>query len=564
MKLGIVGLPNVGKSTLFNSLTKAGALSANYPFATIDPNVGIVAVPDERIVKLGELYHTKKVTPATIEFVDIAGLVKGASKGEGLGNQFLANIREVDAIVHVVRCFEDDNIIHVDGSVDPARDIETINLELIFSDIEILERRIAKIAKQAKMDKAYAKELELAQAVKAHLEDGKMARTFEVSDDEDEQIWFKNYNLLTAKPTIYAANVAEDDLADDGASNPHVAKVREMAKEEGAEVFVICAQIEQELADLDDDEKKEYLEDLGVSSSGLDKLVAASYSLLGLISFLTAGEDECRAWTIKKGTKAPQAAGKIHTDFERGFIKAEVVNYQDLLDNGSLSAAKEKGIVGMEGKEYVVIDTAGIRKRGKVYENIEKYSVLRAMSAIERSDVVLVVIDGEKGIRDQDKHVAGYAHEAGKGVVIVYNKWDAVEKDEQTMHTIEKEIRAQFLYLSYAPVLFVSALKKQRIHTILPVIDEVHDYSVLRIQTNVLNEVIMDAQLMTPPPTHKGQRLKIYYASQVSVAPPTFVLFVNDPELLHFSYKRYLENRLREAFGFTGTTLRILARERNR
>ena len=353
MKLGIVGLPNVGKSTLFNSLTKAGALSANYPFATIDPNVGIVAVPDERIVKLGELYHTKKVTPATIEFVDIAGLVKGASKGEGLGNQFLANIREVDAIVHVVRCFEDDNIIHVDGSVDPARDIETINLELIFSDIEILERRIAKIAKQAKMDKAYAKELELAQAVTAHLEDGKMARTFEVSDDEDEQIWFKNYNLLTAKPTIYAANVAEDDLADDGASNPHVAKVREMAKEEGAEVFVICAQIEQELADLDDDEKKEYLEDLGVSSSGLDKLVAASYSLLGLISFLTAGEDECRAWTIKKGTKAPQAAGKIHTDFERGFIKAEVVNYQDLLDNGSLSAAKEKGIVGMEGKEYV-------------------------------------------------------------------------------------------------------------------------------------------------------------------------------------------------------------------
>ena len=334
MKLGIVGLPNVGKSTLFNSLTKAGALSANYPFATIDPNVGIVSVPDERIVKLGELYHTKKVTPATIEFVDIAGLVKGASKGEGLGNQFLANIREVDAIVHVVRCFEDTNIIHVDGSVDPARDIETINLELIFSDVEILDRRIAKIAKQARMDKTLAKEL----------------------DDEDAQLWFKGYNLLTAKPTIYAANVSEDDLADDGASNPHVAKVREMAKEEGAEVFVICAQIEQELADLDEDEKKEYLEDLGVESSGLDKLVAASYSLLGLISFLTAGEDECRAWTIKKGTKAPQAAGKIHTDFERGFIKAEVVNYQDLLDNGSLAAAREKGIVGMEGKEYVVKD----------------------------------------------------------------------------------------------------------------------------------------------------------------------------------------------------------------
>ena len=266
MKLGIVGLPNVGKSTLFNSLTKAGALSANYPFATIDPNIGIVSVPDERIVKLGELYHTKKVTPATIEFVDIAGLVKGASKGEGLGNQFLANIREVDAIVHVVRCFEDTNIIHVDGSIDPARDIETINLELIFSDIEILDRRIAKIAKQARMDKTLAKELELVETVKAHLEDGKMARSFEVPDDEDAQIWFKGYNLLTAKPTIYAANVAEDDLADDGASNPHVAKVREMAAEEGAKVFVICAQIEQELAELSEEEKKEYLDDLGVES----------------------------------------------------------------------------------------------------------------------------------------------------------------------------------------------------------------------------------------------------------------------------------------------------------
>ena len=356
MKLGIVGLPNVGKSTLFNSLTKAGALSANYPFATIDPNVGIVSVPDERIVKLGELYHTKKVTPATIEFVDIAGLVKGASKGEGLGNQFLANIREVDAIVHVVRCFEDTNIIHVDGSIDPARDIETINLELIFSDIEILDRRIAKISKQARMDKTLAKELELVEAIKAHLEAGKMARSFEVPDDEDAEIWFRGYNLLTAKPTIYAANVAEDDLADDGASNPQVAKVREMAKEEGAEVFVICAQIEQELAELDEDEKKEYLDDLGVTSSGLDKLVAASYSLLGLISFLTAGEDECRAWTIKKGTKAPQAAGKIHTDFERGFIKAEVVNYQDLLDCGSYAGAREKGLVRMEGKEYIVQD----------------------------------------------------------------------------------------------------------------------------------------------------------------------------------------------------------------
>lgn len=356
MKLGIVGLPNVGKSTLFNSLTKAGAESANYPFCTIDPNVGIVAVPDERIKKLGEMYHTKKVTPAVIEFVDIAGLVKGASKGEGLGNQFLANIREVDAIVHVVRCFEDANVVHVDGNINPARDIETINLELIFSDIEILDRRIAKVAKQARMDKTLAKELELLEALKAHLEEGKLAKSFEVPDDEDTQAWFASYNLLTAKPVIYAANVAEDDLADDGAGNLHVAAVREMAAAENSEVFVICAQIEQEIAELDDDEKQMFLEDLGLKESGLDKLVAASYSLLGLISFLTAGEDECRAWTIKKGTKAPQAAGKIHTDFERGFIKAEVVNYQDLLDNGSLAAAREKGIVGMEGKEYVVKD----------------------------------------------------------------------------------------------------------------------------------------------------------------------------------------------------------------
>ncbi|MCI6242037.1 MAG: redox-regulated ATPase YchF [Agathobacter sp.] len=356
MKLGIVGLPNVGKSTLFNSLTKAGAESANYPFCTIDPNVGIVAVPDERIKKLGDLYHTKKVTPATIEFVDIAGLVKGASKGEGLGNQFLANIREVDAIVHVVRCFEDSNIVHVDGSIDPARDIETINLELIFSDIEILERRIAKVAKQARMDKTLAKELELLQGLKSHLEDGKMARTYELPEDEDLELWYKGYNLLTAKPTIYAANVAEDDLADDGANNPFVASVREKANEEGSEVFVVCAQIEEEISELDDDEKAMFLEDLGLKESGLDKLIKASYSLLGLISFLTAGEDECRAWTIKKGTKAPQAAGKIHTDFERGFIKAEVVNYEDLLECGSLSAAREKGIVGLEGKDYVVKD----------------------------------------------------------------------------------------------------------------------------------------------------------------------------------------------------------------
>ncbi len=356
MKLGIVGLPNVGKSTLFNSLTKAGAESANYPFCTIDPNIGIVAVPDERIKKLGEMYHTKKVTPAVIEFVDIAGLVKGASKGEGLGNQFLANIREVDAIVHVVRCFEDSNIVHVDGSIDPARDIETINLELIFSDIEILERRISKVAKQARMDKALGKELELLEAVKKHLEDGKMAGTLAVPEDEEMQAWFASYNLLTAKPTIYAANVAEDELANDGADNAYVQDVRRMAAEEDSKVFVICAQIEQEIAELEDDEKSMFLEELGLKESGLEKLIKASYSLLGLISFLTAGEDECRAWTIRRGTRAPQAAGKIHSDFERGFIKAEVVNYQDLLDNGSLAAAREKGIVGMEGKEYVVKD----------------------------------------------------------------------------------------------------------------------------------------------------------------------------------------------------------------
>ncbi|MCR5784670.1 MAG: redox-regulated ATPase YchF [Eubacterium sp.] len=356
MKLGIVGLPNVGKSTLFNSITKAGALAANYPFATIDPNVGVVSVPDERIVELGKLYNTKKVTPAVIEFVDIAGLVKGASKGEGLGNQFLANIREVDAIVHVVRCFENTNIVHVDGSIDPARDIETINLELIFADIEMLDRRIGKIQKQAKMDKTYAKELAQAEKIKAHLEDGKLAKTFEVEDDEELAAWFKSYNLLTAKPTIYAANVSEDDLADDGASNPFVNAVRDMAAKEGSEVFVICAEIEQEISELEDDEKAMFLEDLGIKESGLDKLIKASYSLLGLISFLTAGEDECRAWTITKGTKAPQAAGKIHTDFERGFIKAEVVNYADLLECGSLAAAREKGIVGMEGKEYIVKD----------------------------------------------------------------------------------------------------------------------------------------------------------------------------------------------------------------
>jgi len=356
MKLGIVGLPNVGKSTLFNSLTKAGAESANYPFCTIDPNVGVVTVPDERLDVLGKMYNTKKIVPAAIEFVDIAGLVKGASKGEGLGNQFLANIREVDAIVHVVRCFEDGNIVHVDGSINPLRDIETINLELIFSDLEILERRIAKTTKVARNDKSAAKELELLEKIKAHLEDGKMAKSFTDIDNEDEEAWLNSYNLLTYKPVIFAANVVEDDLADDGASNEGVAAVREYAKNENCEVFVVCAQIEQEIAELDDDEKKMFLEDLGLSESGLEKLIKASYSLLGLISYLTAGEPECRAWTIKKNTKAPQAAGKIHSDFERGFIRAEIVSYDDLMACGTYTAAKDKGLVRLEGKEYVVQD----------------------------------------------------------------------------------------------------------------------------------------------------------------------------------------------------------------
>ena len=355
MKLGIVGLPNVGKSTLFNSLTNAGALAANYPFATIDPNVGVVAVPDERIKKLGELYNTKKVTPATIEFVDIAGLVKGASKGEGLGNQFLANIRECDAIVHVVRCFEDTNVVHVDGSVDPVRDIETINLELIFADLEVLERRIAKTTKTARMDKEAAKELDLLNKIKATLEDNKLVKDME-DLNEDEQALLNTYDLLTSKPVIFAANVKDEDLADDGVSNKYVQAVREWAAGNNCEVFAISAQIESEIAELDEDEKKEFLADLGLTKSGLDKLIEASYRTLGLMSFLTAGEDECRAWTIKVGTKAPQAAGKIHTDFERGFIKAEVINYQDLLNEGSLSNAREKGLVRMEGKEYVVQD----------------------------------------------------------------------------------------------------------------------------------------------------------------------------------------------------------------
>ncbi len=355
MKLGIVGLPNVGKSTLFNSLTKAGAESANYPFCTIDPNVGVVTVPDPRLEALRVMYNSKKVIPAAIEFVDIAGLVKGASKGEGLGNQFLANIREVDAIVHVVRCFEDGNIVHVDGSINPLRDIETINLELIFSDIEMLERRIMRGSKGAKNDKGLAKEVELLKRMKEHLENDNMAKSFEI-DGEEEQAIIDECNLLTSKPVIFAANVTEDEIANDGADNVGVQAVTEYATKEGCEVFVVCAQIEQEIAELDDEEKKMFLEDFGMEESGLEKLIRASYSLLGLLSYLTAGEQEVRAWTITKGMKAPQAAGKIHTDFERGFIRAETVAYDDLMECGSYVAAKEKGLVRSEGKEYVVKD----------------------------------------------------------------------------------------------------------------------------------------------------------------------------------------------------------------
>ena len=358
MKLGIVGLPNVGKSTLFNSLTKAGAESANYPFCTIDPNVGIVPVPDERIKNLGELYHSAKVTPAVVEFVDIAGLVKGASKGEGLGNQFLANIREVDAIVHVVRCFENSNIIHVNGHIDPVDDIETIELELIFADQEVLERRIAKTTRSAMNDKSLAKELVTLKKLMDALTEGRQAKTVE-PDDEDEAAFIASLNLLTSKPVI------SDFFAQrDGTWNSHVdlglwadvTAVREFAAKEGSEVFVICAEIEAEISELDDDEKKMFLEDLGLEKSGLDKLISASYSLLGLISYLTSGADETRAWTITKGTKAPQAAGKIHSDFERGFIRAEVVSYQDLMDCQSYVTAREKGLVRLEGKDYVVQD----------------------------------------------------------------------------------------------------------------------------------------------------------------------------------------------------------------
>ena len=353
MKLGMVGLPNVGKSTLFNALTNAGAESANYPFCTIEPNVGIVSVPDERLDWLAELYDTLSFKPATLEFVDIAGLVRGASKGEGLGNKFLANIRECDAIIHVVRCFESDDIIHVEGSVDPKRDIETIDLELIFADLEVLERRLDRAKKALKGDKKYQADIDMTEALIAHLTDGKPARSYKFSDDEAEMI--KSTPLLSQKPVIYAANVSEDDFSDLDSCKNYQA-VRAIAEAEGSVVLPICAQIEAEISEMDDEDKKMFLKEMGLDVSGLNRVIKEGYSLLGLISFLTAGHDECRAWTIKKGTKAPQAAGKIHTDFERGFIRAEVVAFDDLKACGSMNAAKEKGLVRSEGKDYIVAD----------------------------------------------------------------------------------------------------------------------------------------------------------------------------------------------------------------
>lgn len=354
MKLGIVGLPNVGKSTLFNALTNAGAESANYPFCTIDPNVGVVAVPDKRLDKLAEMYNPDKYTPAIIEFVDIAGLVKGASKGEGLGNKFLGNIREVDAVVHVVRCFENNDIVHVEGSVDPLRDVETINLELILSDLEIVERAIERTTKAARADKKLLEKLDVLERVKVALEAGKCARTVDLSDED--MAWIEESRLLTLKPTIYAANISEDEVNGDYVNNDHFKALKDHADSEGSEIIAVSAQIEAELAMLEGEEKEMFLSDLGIEESGLDKLIKSSYSLLGLISFLTAGPKEVRAWTIKRGTKAPGAAGKIHTDFERGFIRAEVVAFDDLVREGDRNKVKEKGLLRSEGKEYVMKD----------------------------------------------------------------------------------------------------------------------------------------------------------------------------------------------------------------